>query len=178
MTNQLDVRRLPARPTPVDADAVPDQWTLPFDGNCALAPSPTRPRQRPLLAAVADRDDSATAQPTLEARAVKFVQALVEIAGGDRPVSQMARWMTPQTYDDLLSRLACVGRTQSVAGRTSASPRSRVVSVRVCKPAEESAEISARVVQGERSRALAVRLELRVNHKGQGRWLCTALVWG
>lgn len=177
MTPQLDVRPIPARPTPVADAPAADQWTLPFDGNLALAPSPPRPTG-PFLSAVADREDRPAARPTLETRGVKFVQALVEIAGGDRPVSQMARWMTPQTYDDLLARLASVARTQSVAGRTSASPRPRVVSVRVCKPAEESAEISARVVQGERSRALAVRLELRVNHKGQGRWLCTALVWG
>jgi hypothetical protein len=43
---------------------------------------------------------------------------------------------------------------------------------------EECAEIAARFVQRGRSRAIAVRLELRRNHRHVTQWLCTAVVWG
>jgi Family of unknown function (DUF6459) len=45
--------------------------------------------------------------------------------------------------------------------------------VHICRPTAETAEISARVTTGRRSRAIAARLDLR-----RGRWLCTAIQFG
>lgn len=100
-----------------------------------------------------------------------FAQAVVESIGGDRPVSQLVRWMTPRVYADLERRVQLVRLARP-------STRARVVrpqvrSVHVCQPDAGCAEVSVHVRHGERSRALAARLEHR-----DGRWVCTALELG
>lgn len=108
----------------------------------------------------------------LEARARRLVQALVEIVDGDRPVTQLLRMATRSVYDDLVARLTSLGAATSRGTRV--GPLStRVASVHVGQPRRDCAEISARIVQGNRSRALALRLELI-----DGRWVCSALRWG
>ena len=108
----------------------------------------------------------------LEARSRRLVQALVEIVDGDRPVGQILRMATDVVYDDLVARLASLGAATARGARV--GPLStRVASVHVEQPRRDCAEVSARIVQGSRSRALALRLDLV-----DGRWLCSALRWG
>jgi hypothetical protein len=51
--------------------------------------------------------------------------------------------------------------------------RAHVRSVRISWPSDRAAEVSVHVRQGQRSRALAIRLELL-----EGRWVCSALEVG
>lgn len=108
----------------------------------------------------------------LEVRARRLVQALVEIVDGDRPVAQLVRMSTGAVYDELVDRLASLGAATS-QGRRVGPLSTRVASVHVEQPDRGCAEVSARIVQGNRSRALALRLDLV-----DGRWLCSALRWG
>lgn len=108
----------------------------------------------------------------LEAWAHRFTQAAVEIAGGDRPVSQLVRWAIPSVYDDLARRAQLM---RSAALRASATTRvqhvrPQVESIHTCWVADEIVEVSARVRYGQRSRAVAVRFEQRSD-----RWQAVAL---
>ena len=97
----------------------------------------------------------------------RFVQGVVDIVAGDRPCTQVMGMADAQVYDLLTSRAIAAHRTRSGAARRR---RPRVVSVRVVCHRPGVAEVSARVCHGERSRALAARLE-----HTRGRWVCTAL---
>lgn len=114
----------------------------------------------------------------MEAWTARFVQAAVEIVGGDRPVSQLLRWTSERVYGQLQRRADYVARA---AGRRptavrSIAPRPKVASVHACFIDECIVEAAARIVYGERSRALAARFE-RLQDRTGTRWVCTALDW-
>jgi Family of unknown function (DUF6459) len=108
----------------------------------------------------------------LDARARRFLQAVVEMAGADRPVVQLLHWATPEVYAEVCRHADAVAASSDTRHR-SRTGRPRVVSVHVGRPADGVAEVAAHVRHAGRSRALAARLELR-----QGRWVCTALQLG
>lgn len=137
------------------------QGTLALDLQPHLEPPP--PRGVPLGGEAAE----------MEVWVRRFVQAAVEIVGGDRPVSQLLRWTTPTVYQDLQRRAQLVARAAGhhqpgVARVQPVRPQVRSVHTRFVTPT--AAETSVHVRYGERSRAVAARFELR-----RGRWLCTAL---
>lgn len=102
-------------------------------------------------------------------QASRFIQAVVEIVAGDRPCTQVIRYADEGVYETLTRQL--VARTRGDDGHVVRNrPRAKVVSVRVICTRTDVAEVSARVSDGTRSRALAARLE----HM-RGRWVCTAL---
>ncbi len=136
----------------------PDQIPLPFPGMTPVLPAPV------------ERGD---AKP-LRDRSARFMQALVEVLSGERPVRQMGPWMAPDVYEQLSSRLAVHARNPR---RVSAARGARIVSVHVAMVHDEAAEIAGRMVHRGRSRALAVRLELQTTHRGEKVWRCTALTW-
>jgi hypothetical protein len=103
------------------------------------------------------------------------MQALVEVLAGERPPRQLVAWMSTDVYGQLTNRLMVRSRSSR---RPTTQHRARVVSVHVAMVDEENAEIAARFVQRGRSRAIAVRLELRHNHRQVAQWLCTAVAWG
>ncbi|CAN5450636.1 hypothetical protein BH18ACT8_BH18ACT8_17840 [soil metagenome] len=107
----------------------------------------------------------------LRRRALHYVQAVVEIVEGDRSASQLLAWAAPKVYDDVVAR-TYFNRNQETAGRRRRSS-SQVVSVKVCQPHAEIAEVAAHVRFGRRSHALAARFELV-----DRRWICTVLDWG
>ncbi|MDO9378617.1 MAG: Rv3235 family protein [Nocardioidaceae bacterium] len=161
----LQIRRLPDLPRRHLVTSA-DQWQLPLEG-CLPIPPAGHPRPQPVPS------------DHMEARALSLVQVLVEVAGGHRPLSQLIRWTTPEVHDQVGRRLATIARARTESGRrTTTTPRSRVASVHVGRPHGYSAEVSARVVQGHRSRALALRLELQEDRRDDARWVCTAVVWG
>ncbi|MCX6401969.1 MAG: Rv3235 family protein [Propionibacteriales bacterium] len=102
----------------------------------------------------------------------RFSQAAVEIVGGDRPVSQLLRWTTPDVYADLRRRAQLVARAGGhQPGLARVQPvRPRVLSVHTCFVTNDVVECGVHVRHGERSRAIAVRFE-RIDQ----RWICTAL---
>lgn len=137
----------------------PGQVPLPFPGMTPVLPAPV------------ERGD---AKP-LRDRSARFMQALVEVLSGERPVRQMGPWMAPDVYEQLSSRLSAHARNPRAV--TSARG-ARIMSVHVAMVHDEAAEVAGRMVHRGRSRALAVRLELQTTHRGDRVWRCTALVWG
>lgn len=112
------------------------------------------------------------ARAELEAFAHRFSSAVVEVIGGDRGPSQLLRWTTERVYADLQRRAALLART-TPGDRRVRRLRSQVRSVHVFCPSAEAAELSVHVRHGERSKAIAARIELL-----DGRWCCTALQFG
>jgi hypothetical protein len=99
--------------------------------------------------------------------AARFVQAVVEVLGGDRPASQLVRWTSTGVYDEVASRVVATGS----GGQAPARPVVR--SVHVTEPADGVAEVAALVRRGVRCTAVAIRFEGM-----DGRWQCTALELG
>ncbi|MFL6090069.1 MAG: Rv3235 family protein [Aeromicrobium sp.] len=132
------------------------------------------PDASPVVPAPIERDNLA-GRTVLRQKAGHFMQALVEVLAGERPPRQLAAWMSHDVYGQMVTRLAIRPRP---AHRPTTLHRARVVSVHVAMVDAETAEIAARFVQRGRSRAIAVRLELRTNHRSISQWLCTAIAWG
>lgn len=170
---------------PVSPDLLGTRLSVPVSptqGTLALA---LLPRQGPPLTTPSPAPGPGSSRPgatvvpidrrlrrTIEEWTHRFAQAAVEIVGGDRPVSQLVRWTSPEVYADLRLRAHLVARAgghQPGLARVQAV-RPRVVSVHACFVTEEIVECGVHVRHGERSRAVAVRFERR----GQ-RWICTAL---
>jgi len=105
-----------------------------------------------------------------EAWAARFLQAVVEVLASDRPLTQLIRWTDSTVYADIARRRE---RLAARATRIPRSGRPHVATVHICHPTDETAEVSARVTTGGRSRAIAARLDLR-----RDRWLCTAIQFG
>lgn len=154
---------LPAAPRPAPTlRLVPDPQALPWR-----------------RAAAADRDaDDFGPQPTCRAElpeprhwAGRFVQALVEVLAGDRPLPQLVRWTSTEVYEDVAALLPPSNRR--AGGAAEADTRAAVRSVHLTEPADGVAEVAATVRRGRRSTAVALRLEGL-----DGRWQCTALEVG
>jgi len=138
------------------------QLPLPFPDRSPVVPTPV------------ERDDLAGAA-ILRQKSGYFLQSLVEVLAGDRPARQLAAWLSTDVYDQLVRRLTVQART----GRNLRSGRrARLVSVHVSLVGDDQAELAGRFTHRGRSRAIAVRLDLRRNHRGRAQWLCTAVVWG
>jgi hypothetical protein len=110
--------------------------------------------------------------PEAGAWASRLVQAVSEVLAGDRPISQLVRFTDDAVFSELNRRVRMLGLTTTATSR-GAKERSAVRSVRVSAPTEHVAEVAAHVRHGERSRAIALRMEIRRN-----RWVCTALELG
>lgn len=108
----------------------------------------------------------------LEAWVGRYVQAVVEIVAGERPVNQVTRWCRREVYADLSRRAELVARAAGTTapGRRRTGARPLVAGVRVCFLEHHVVEASARVRHGERSRALALRFD-----QVRDRWVCSAL---
>jgi hypothetical protein len=108
----------------------------------------------------------------LDGWAARFAQAVVEVIGGDRTPHQLIRCTSPSVHADLLRRTAALNRAGSPEQRARRL-RAQVRSVHVFQPSALSAEVSVHIRHGQRSRALAARIE-----HCDGRWMCTALEFG
>ena len=139
------------------------QGTLALDLDPRVPGPPSTPELEPRSAARLGHVDDAE----VRAWSARFAQAVVESVGGQRPVSQLVRWTSPTVYRDLDRRAQLV--RQALDGRARAV-HPQVRSVHVFRPTPDSAEVSVHVRHGQRSRALAVRLE-----RHRARWCCVAL---
>jgi len=108
----------------------------------------------------------------LEQWVYRYVQAAVEIVGGDRPASQLLRWTSGAVYADLHRRALLVARAggHQPGVRRVQPVRPHVESVHTSFVSPIVAEASARIRYGARSRALALRFEKR-----RDRWVCSAM---
>ena len=162
-----------ALPLPAEVPTASVQGALALDLGPRLDPPDPDVRARPGDSARLDvvRIDLVRRR-RFEQHAARIGAALVEIVGGDRPVSQVLRWTTPEVYQDLARRAHLVART---VGRTPGSGgiqkvRPHLVAAHTSFVTERCAEVSLHVRYGERSRAVAARFELI-----RDRWQVTAL---
>lgn len=96
--------------------------------------------------------------------------AATEAMRGTRSVAQLARWVSPQVFEQLAARAALTVR---VLGRAEATGRPEVLRVRVCRLGEHVAEAAVVVDDGTRVRAVALRLEM-----WRGSWRAVAFELG
>lgn len=100
----------------------------------------------------------------------RLVQALAEATAGERPLAQLAPYLSRAVYHRLERHFAGTVRG---TGSTGQDNRANVRSVHVCEPSDGVAELAAVVRRGGRMAAIALRLE-----GVDGRWQCTALQIG
>ena len=98
------------------------------------------------------------------------VQAVVEVLSGARPAAQLLRWLSADVYAGVQRRAALATR---VRGRRTPARRAAVRRVVLSTPRDGVAEAAVVVQDGQRVRAVAVRLEGL-----DGRWRVTALEVG
>ena len=106
----------------------------------------------------------------------RYLQAVVEIAAGDRPVGQVLRHTTPEIYQTLAERARTVSDAAGLPAGQVRGPnpaRPVVIGVRTALIRSDAVEASAHVRYGRRSRAVAARFEIV-----RDRWQCVALTWG
>ncbi|MEV1011195.1 Rv3235 family protein [Streptomyces sp. NPDC049881] len=96
-----------------------------------------------------------------------FAHQLLLVLSGQRPVHSLLGHARSTAYDELV-RLAPHAPLRPPHGERRA-PVLRGVGV--CRPRPEVMEAFARITTGDRTRALAFRLE----HTPTGRWLCSAI---
>ncbi len=109
--------------------------------------------------------------PDPSATCSALVQAVVEVLGGVRPPTQLVRWLSNDVHAAVTRRAVLAARMRR--GATPTIRASVVRAVRVCLPADGVVEGSAVIVDGDRVRAVAIRLEGL-----DGRWRATALEVG
>jgi hypothetical protein len=112
------------------------------------------------------------AERELDAFCARFAQAVVEVIAGDRGVHQLMRWTTEWVYADLMHRSHALQRTTPGDQRLR-RVRATVRSVHLFRPHPDAAELSIHVRHGQRSRAIAARIE-----RIEDRWRCTVLDFG
>ena len=135
--------------------------------------------------------DVAGGAPELDPRQACCMVALaaVEVLAGNRPLAQLARWLTPEVYDGLARRAvltapgtrvldAAAGARELAADSPDPVPagaarRPSVRRVRVHRVDAHTVESSVVVAHAGRVRAVAVRLT-----RSTGRWRASALVVG
>ncbi|HSF26644.1 MAG TPA: Rv3235 family protein [Actinomycetes bacterium] len=189
MTSTAILRRLPLpdseppyddetsigqRPRRIAVAATQGTLALAFSLPSGLSAVPALPRMLRLVPAPAaapaetpgaSSDVARLCDPRLWAG--RLVQAMLEVLTGDRPVAQLLRWTSAETYADLARRAHTAGRVGAPPLREA---RALVRSVHVCQPDADVAEVTATVQSRGRTRAVALRLE-----GCDGRWQCTAL---
>ncbi len=123
-------------------------------------------------AARADHPDGAAPAPSAT-WAARFAQILAETLAGARPPRQMVPWTTAETRR----------RIRELGPLLSASGPPRVRRVLTARPAPGVLEMTILVRAGERTRAVAVRVERAAQHDhpvtvsadAPAAWLCTAI---
>jgi hypothetical protein len=110
--------------------------------------------------------------PEARAWGGRLAQAVSEVLAGDRPISQLVRYTDDEVFTELNRRVRLLGLNTTAMTR-GLKEKSAVQSVRVFMPEPFIAEVAAHVRRGGRSRAIALRMEIRRN-----RWVCTALEIG
>ena len=163
--------------------ALPSTTTDPrpvsVQGSLALDLTPRLEPPRPRLRAATAYDlvpAEHVARERVDAFVLRWLQAVAEIAAGDRPVTQLLRHCVPEVYADLGDRarqVAAAAGTPRGAGRGTHPARPVVRSVRTSLVRVDAVEASAHVRYGLRSRAVAARFEVV-----RDRWQCVALEWG
>lgn len=103
----------------------------------------------------------------------RLARAIVEVAQGERPASQLAPHVSRDQLTRLSMRGSAVARHPSSRQQRGTARLRQVRGVRVCAVAPGIVETSAVLIGGQRAQAIALRLEA----VGQ-QWLATAIELG
>lgn len=107
----------------------------------------------------------------------RFVRLCVEVLNGFRPAAHLRRMALPAEAADVVAQgLAGARRAASLRGSAGRRPQRRpapvgVMGVKICEPRHGAVEVAVTLVTGDRTWALAFRLELH-----QQSWAVTALL--
>lgn len=99
-----------------------------------------------------------------------LARCMVEILAGVRDPEQIARWLEPSVYTQLLARAVIAARARQASGRRAAMPTISMGSCRIDHPADGAIEAVAIVHTPARVRAVVMRLT-----GIDGRWRATEL---
>lgn len=144
------------------ADQLALSWARPTAPVAAASPPPARLPDAPRTAVA-----GASAEARLAVR--RFVQMCVEVLNGYRPPAHLRRLARPADAAGVVAqgvagaqRVATLRRTIQAPGRRPARrpPPVAVLRLRVCEPRPGAAEAAVTLVTGERTWAMAFRLEL------------------
>ena len=100
----------------------------------------------------------ATALPDPTPLVLNLARCVIEIMAGVRDPEQIARWLEPSVYAQLLTRTILAARARHATGRRTALPTISMGSCRIHQPAEDAVEAVAVVHTPTRVRAVVVRL--------------------
>ncbi|WP_165356852.1 Rv3235 family protein [Nocardioides zhouii] len=168
MSSHEQARVIPLRaPTPLAS----------VQGSLALDLTPRTAPPRPRLRSTRTFDlvaVEAAERRHVDAFVGRYLQAVVEISAGDRPLAQVLRHTVPEVYDDLAGRAHAVAAVagEPPIGRGPNPARPVVIGVRTALIRSDAVEASAHVRYGRRSRAVAARFEVV-----RDRWQCVAINW-
>ncbi len=168
------LRGAPHSEPPFDDEVEPTVWASaqqlaldwPATGQAAVAePEPRTPVRRSVVA-------GASADAKLAVR--RFVRLCVEVLNGYRPPAHLRNWSRPVEAAEVVAQ-ALVGARRIAESRRRHRPPRRpppvaVLSLRLCEPRPGAVEAAVALVTGERTWALALRLELH-----QDTWSATTL---
>jgi len=161
-------RLVPALPPPAVEEAAGPGQAVPLTASARIAV--LRASDRSPMAEVDDDEPGPVpdGDPAVVARTIAL--AALEVLTGRRSAAQLARWLTPGVLDSLQVR---AGLTQRVLGGVGTGRPPMIRRARACRVGPLVLEASVVADDGERVRAVAVRLE---GHRGA--WRATALEIG
>jgi hypothetical protein len=155
-------------PAHSDQQTLPLEWHLP--GGIPATPPPARHLR--VIGSTPPANPGTVPDPA--AWVARIAPAILEVIAAERPATQLSRWASREIFATLSRRHAAAARHP--AGRDRRPPCRRIRSVRICPVAPGVVEASAVITGVERTRAIALRLELiqRPQRAEAPRWLITA----
>jgi len=112
----------------------------------------------------------ASALPDPSPLVLNLARCVVEIIAGVRDPEQIARWVEPGVYTQLLTRVVIAARARHAKGRRAVMPTISMGSCRIDQPSDDAIEAVAVVHTPVRVRAVVMRLA-----GIDGRWRATEL---
>lgn len=111
--------------------------------------------------------------PDAHATTARIALAALEVMRGRRPAAQLLRCTSPEVYETLARRGSTAARRAAArrpSARAGEGRRVRIRRIVLCHPADDAVEATVILDEGDRVRAMAMRLEGR-----DGRWVVQAL---
>ena len=108
--------------------------------------------------------------PDVEPLLHNLTIGVLEVLAGVREADQLARWLDEDAYRALVTRANLSTRARNARGVAASRPAYRILSQRLCTPADGVIEAVVIVAGPARTRAVAVRFE-----GWDGRWRATSL---
>ena len=174
----IRLRRAPRHEPPFDDERDPRSWPTPhqlaLEWSRPITPAPPGAAPPPARRTVVT---GASGEARLAVR--RFVSTCVEVLNGYRPAAHLRQLSQPREAATVVAqglagaRKVTEARQARTAGR---NPRPRrpapaaVVRLQLCEPREGAVEAAAVLVVGEKTHAMALRLELQ-----DETWLATTL---